>query len=173
MKVLIILSGLWAITLAQQNHEEYVKQYLVGNWKENQYERTNLNNFLYEMGLNWFKRIYVTNASWENKQFITYNPSSSKFHVTGTKGPYATQFEFDLVHDYATQTGVDLGELGGQTRAKARFESNKLVTHLFKNGNHFLTAIREMDLENPNHMIYTTKHIGSGVSLVSQFYRLP
>ena len=50
MKVLIILSGLLAITLAQQNNEEYVKQYLVGNWKENQYERTNLNNFLYEMG---------------------------------------------------------------------------------------------------------------------------
>ena len=111
MKVLIILSGILAVSLAQQNNEEYVKQYLVGNWKENQYQRTNLNNFLYEMGknlshvftlekkiltpkmsgtgLNWFKRIYVTNASWENKQFITYNPSSSKFHVTGTSKYYS------------------------------------------------------------------------------------
>ena len=50
MKVLIILSGLLAVSLGQENNEEYVKQYLVGNWKENQYERTNLNNFLYEMG---------------------------------------------------------------------------------------------------------------------------
>ena len=52
MKVLIILSGILAVSLAQQNNEEYVKQYLVGNWKENQYQRTNLNNFLYEMGKN-------------------------------------------------------------------------------------------------------------------------
>ena len=32
------------------NNEDYVKENLVGNWKEDQYKRTGLNDFLYEMG---------------------------------------------------------------------------------------------------------------------------
>ena len=71
MKVLIILSGLLAISLAQQqNNEEYVKQYLVGNWKENQYERTNLNNFLYEMGKTSFYMFQIEKMIW------SFNPKN-------------------------------------------------------------------------------------------------
>ena len=33
------------------DHEEYVNENLVGNWREDQYKRTGLNNFLYEMGM--------------------------------------------------------------------------------------------------------------------------
>ena len=32
------------------DHEEYVNENLVGNWREDQYKRTGLNDFLYEMG---------------------------------------------------------------------------------------------------------------------------
>ena len=64
-----------------------------------------------------------------------------------SEGPLATRFQFDLVSDFATRTQVDLGELGGKTLAKAKFEGNKLITHIHnkKTGVHFLTATREMD----------------------------
>merc|ERR1711951_160219 len=143
MKLLVLLPCFLSLALADEN---YVKQNLVGNWKEDQYKRTGLNNFLYEMGMNWFKRVYVTNANWENVQEITFDGDRT-FHVEGTKGPLATRFQFDLVSDFATRTQVDLGELGGKTLAKAKFEGNKLITHIHnkKTGVHFLTATREMD----------------------------
>ena len=43
---------------------------LRGKWKEDQNQRQGLNDFLYEMGMSWFKRVYVTSASWENEQTI-------------------------------------------------------------------------------------------------------
>ena len=35
---------------AQDNGEEFLKRHLPGKWKEDQYKRKNLNNYLYEMG---------------------------------------------------------------------------------------------------------------------------
>jgi len=175
MKAFLVISCLLATALSQgidQGPEAYVKTHLTGHWKENQYQRNGLNNFLYEMGMNWFKRVYVTSSSWENQQHITYRQAGNPtWSVSGIKGPREDAFNFDLVPDYNTQTSVDLGQLGGRTFAKARYEGNKLITHIhnIKTGRHFLTAIREV--KSPNHMVYTTTHLGSGKSLVSQFYR--
>ena len=35
---------------AAQNEGDFLKQHLPGKWKEDQYKRKNLNNYLYEMG---------------------------------------------------------------------------------------------------------------------------
>merc|ERR1712079_848664 len=69
MKAFLAISCLLATDFAD---EAYVKTHLTGHWKENQYQRNGLNNFLYEMGMNWFKRVYVTSASWENQQHTTH-----------------------------------------------------------------------------------------------------
>ena len=50
-----------------------------------------------------------------------------------SEGPREDAFNFDLVPDYNTQTSVDLGQLGGRTFAKARYEGNKLITHIHNN----------------------------------------
>ena len=64
--------------------------------------------------------------------------------IAFSEGPREDAFNFDLVPDYNTQTSVDLGQLGGKTFAKAKYEGNKLITHIhnIKTGRHFLTAIR-------------------------------
>ena len=35
----------------EDNGEKFLKQALQGKWKEDQYKRKNLNNYLYEMGM--------------------------------------------------------------------------------------------------------------------------
>ena len=47
MKAFLAISCLLATAFAD---EAYVKTHLAGHWKENQYQRNGLNNFLYEMG---------------------------------------------------------------------------------------------------------------------------
>merc|ERR1712131_71736 len=158
------------------DHEEYVNENLVGKWREDQYKRTGLNNFLYEMGLGWFKGTVATTASWENEQYITFDDAESKFHVEGIKGPQATQLvPFDLITDKSTRTEVELGQLGGSTSAEAYIEGYSLVTNIYnkETGEHFLTATRTLHPDEPNHMTYTTLHIPSDTSLVSEYYRMP
>jgi len=157
---------------AAQDDGAFLKSHLPGKWKEDQHKRKNLNNYLYEMGLNWFKRVYVTSTNWENTQDITLQ-NGDFFSVHGTKGPYATKYDFVLFPDGKTRSDVDLGQLGGKTTATARFEGNTLTTYLTKKGKKglFMTAKRIMNPERPNEMIYEVKHIKSGVALTSYMYR--
>lgn len=151
----------------------FLKQVLPGKWKEDQYKRKNLNNYLYEMGLNWFKRVYVTSTNWENTQDIKLKDNGNVFDVHGTKGPYATKYNFVLYPDLRTVTDVDLGQLGGKTDATAEIKGNTMITYLRKKGkrNVFMTAKRTINPANPNEMIYETKHVKSGVALTSFMYR--
>merc|ERR1719400_1305234 len=103
------------------------------------------------MGLNWFKRVYVTSTNWENTQDITLQ-NGDFYSVHGTKGPYATKYDFVLYPDGRSISDVDLGELGGKTTATAKYEGNTLTTYLTKKGKRglFMTAKRTILPENPN-----------------------
>jgi hypothetical protein len=151
----------------------FLKQVLPGKWKEDQYKRKNLNNYLYEMGLIVFERIYVTSTSWENKMTIGLKDNGNVFDVSGTKGPYATKYNFILNTDGRTRSDVDLGQLGGKTDATAEIKGNTMITYLRKKGkrNVFMTAKRTINPTNPNELIYETKHLKSGVALTSFMYR--
>merc|ERR1712038_1674075 len=83
-----------------------------GRWQEDQDQREGLNNFLWQMGMNWFKRVFVTSTNWENTQNIAFEQGRNKFAVSGTKGPRSDAFNFELYINNATRTPVDLGELG-------------------------------------------------------------
>lgn len=53
-----------ASAMAQpETDESFLLKNLPGNWKENQYERENLNNFLYEMGTYCFRFLSAISAS--------------------------------------------------------------------------------------------------------------
>ena len=58
MKVLVVFTAF--IGLALGNGDIFV-----GKWKEDQYQRENFGDYLYQRGLNWFKRVYATSASFE------------------------------------------------------------------------------------------------------------
>ena len=47
---LLFLFVVVAGSAAQDNGAEFLKRHLPGKWKEDQYKRVNLNNYLYEMG---------------------------------------------------------------------------------------------------------------------------
>merc|ERR1712150_52426 len=117
----------------------------------------------YEMGLNWFKRVYVTSTSWENRQDITLK-NGNHFAVSGTKGPYKTKYNFVLYPDNQRVSFLDLGQLGGKMDATGKFEGNTLTTFLRKKGKRdlFMTAKRTINPENPNEMIFVTRHVKSG-----------
>ena len=38
--------------------------FLEGDWEEDEYQRENLEDFLYYRGLSWFERAYATSASY-------------------------------------------------------------------------------------------------------------
>jgi len=155
-----------------QGDEELLKKSLPGRWKEDQYKRKNLNNYLYEMGLNWFKRIYVTASSWENTQDISFNAADGGyFDVHGTKGPSSTRYNFALYPDGRRTSTVDLGQLGGKTVATAKYEGNTLTTFLHKKGKLLMTAQRIMNPDKPDEMVYVARHAKSGVAVTQFFYR--
>merc|ERR1712156_882681 len=89
-------------TQATKEQIEFLQRNLPGEWKEDQYERDNLSNFLYEAGLNWIKRTYATSTSWENTQSIKFE--DGVFKVKGTSGPLEKVFDFSLHPDGKTQS---------------------------------------------------------------------
>merc|ERR1712126_271588 len=109
MKTSLALLALAFVTIAkaqQLNGVDFVKTYLPGRWQEDQYQRENLNNFLYEMGFNWFKRVFVTQSSWENQQNITFDGRET-WDIRGRKGPRSEKFNFNLVMNNNTRTNID------------------------------------------------------------------
>merc|ERR1712018_664395 len=89
----------------------------VGSWKEDQDQRQGRSDYLYYRGLNWFKRVYVTNANFE----LTMNVAKegSTYTISGKKGPKYEDYQFQLVPDNITRTHADLGALGGPRMATA------------------------------------------------------
>ena len=65
------------------------------------------------------------------------------------EGPYATKYNFVLYPDGRTRSDVDLGTLGGETTATAKWENDgkSLTTYLTKKGKRdlFMTATRTIN----------------------------
>lgn len=74
MKLCIIFATLLGFAVASTD-------LFVGSWKEDQNQRQGLNDYLWARGLNWFKRVYVTGASFELTAVITKEQGT--YTVTG------------------------------------------------------------------------------------------
>lgn len=159
--------------LAEKDQITSLKRTLPGHWKEDQYKRQNLNNFLYEMGVGWVKRVFATSSSWENEQNIYTLKDGENFEIDVVNGPRAEILKFTLITDNRSFTDVDIGTLGGITDATSKFKGYSLVTSLRKKDDPeiFMTATRTVNPENPNEMIYETKHVKSGVAMTSIYNR--
>ena len=85
MKSFVLFFALLSVALATQDP-------FVGNWKEDQYQRKNLNDYLYYRGLNWFKRVYVTNANFELTMNIV--KEGNTYTVTGKSKCFDNMISF-------------------------------------------------------------------------------
>lgn len=86
MKSFVLFSAIIALA--------YANDPFVGSWKEDQYQRQNLNDYLYARGLNWFKRVYVTNANFELTMNIV--KEGNTYTVTGKSKKFFNDVFFEL-----------------------------------------------------------------------------
>jgi len=164
MKFLFIFAILFSFTLAND--------LFVGSWKENLHKRKGLNDFLRERGIGWFKRTIVTGSSgWWLTMDI--KKSGDNFDVNGKSGYYLTPYSFTLIPDGSTTSTIDLGPLGGNRRATASFQGdgNTLQTKLFDGRKLDVLAIRTINPNNKDVMIYTLVDVKSGKKLVQHMDR--
>ena len=178
MNSFVLFSAILALAYATEDP-------FVGSWKEDQYQRQNLNDYLYARGLNWFKRVYVTNANFEltmniAKEGNTYTVTGkSKNHwimfriffsnlVFIVEGPKYEDYQFNVVVDNVTRTDIDLGQLGGPRKATAEMKGNQLITYLHKidDGSIDVIAVRTVNAATPNVMKYELKDLTSGTDLI-------
>ncbi|XP_040577418.1 uncharacterized protein [Lepeophtheirus salmonis] len=146
---------------------------LEGSWKEDQYKREHLNDFLYAIGMSWFKRVYVTSTSWENTQNIEVD--GDKYHITGVKGPHAESFDISFVADNITVTDIPMGSLGGVMDGTAELKNGVLYTYLANKE----TGIVEMkisrkmidDIDEKPAFEFKNVHIPSGVVYKAVFIK--
>ena len=87
MNSFVLFSAILALAYATEDP-------FVGSWKEDQYQRQNLNDYLYARGLNWFKRVYVTNANFELTMNIV--KEGNTYTVTGKSKKFFNDVFFEL-----------------------------------------------------------------------------
>eukprot|EP00096_Caligus_rogercresseyi_P016136 TRINITY_DN86_c0_g1_i1.p1 TRINITY_DN86_c0_g1~~TRINITY_DN86_c0_g1_i1.p1 ORF type:complete len:173 (-),score=34.65 TRINITY_DN86_c0_g1_i1:548-1066(-) len=146
---------------------------LEGSWKEDQYKRENLNDFLYEIGLSWIKRVYVTSTSWENTQII--HREGKNYNIKGVKGPYAEPFDINFVADNTTVTDIPMGSLGGVMDGTAELKNDVLYTYLAnkETGQIEMKVSRRLidDVDGKPAFEFANLHIPSGVVYKATFIK--
>ena len=113
--------------------EDLFLESLPGHWVEDQNQRENINNYLYEMGMSWFKRAYATSTSWQDeiKIFI----ENDILTANGLRGPLADPFQFTIKLDNKTLCEMDIGkEFGGMTNATATIQNNSVISYVLRPG---------------------------------------
>ena len=142
-----------------------------GHWIEDQYQRKNLNNYLYEMGMNWFKRVYATSTSWEDE--LRINVEDGWLSVNGLRGPFAEPYQFSAIMDNRTLAEIDIGAFGGKTEATVGVLNGSIVSYVRKPRSQdlFFTVTDRMDPYDMNVLHVEYKHVDTDVVWKSVFNR--
>ena len=77
---------LWGFGNCFQNENEPLQTRIIGHWKEDQLTRTNLNDFLYNVGVSWIRRQIATTVSWENDQIFKADGTGLDLQMTNGPG---------------------------------------------------------------------------------------
>ena len=157
-----------------QSENEPLKSRIIGHWKEDQQTRTNLNDFLYHVGVKWIRRQLATTLSWENDQ--TFKSDGTGLKLEMTNGPLKTQIIMKInLDDKFKSSQVDIGpDLGGVVHATSEIIRNDLVITLKLAGktDAHLLITRTINPKNSNEMIMIAKHVPSGAETSSIYRRI-
>ena len=144
-----------------------------GHWIEDYDQRENLDRYLYQMGMNWFKRSYASSVSWEDELLMTVE--DNKLTMNGLRGPFAEAYEYVAKLDNQTLNVMDIGDFGGITNAITEIKNNSMISYVFKpksSNELFFIVTNTIDLEyNPDILKVEYKHVSSNVSWRSVFQR--
>ena len=143
-----------------------------GHWVEDQNKRENINNYLYEMGMNWFKRKYATSTSWEDELHI--HVENGILRASGIRGPLAESFQFTIKLDNQTLAEMDIGnEFGGLTNATAEIRNNSVIAYVLRPGySDILFVVKDtISLNNTDVLMVENKHYDSNVVWKSVYNR--
>ena len=135
-------------TIAVNNTEDLFLKTLPGHWIEDQNQRENINDYLYEMGMNWIKRTYATSTSWADE--IRISIQDDMLSASGIRGPLADQFQFKIKLDNSTLAEMDIGkEFGGMTKATATIKDNSVYSYVLRPGYSDILFVVKQSI-NPN-----------------------
>ena len=166
MKITIFLLAFVRLSYAVPTPDLFV-----GNWKEDNTQRTGLSDYIYYRGLSWVKRLIVNSANFELTMNIA--KEGNIYKINGRKGPRYETYACQLVPDGETETEVDLDQLGGLRKATTRYEDNSLIIDLENPTTNQVDVITNhyIDPSEPNVMIYTLTDVDSGTKLVQHMNR--
>jgi len=101
-----------------------------GHWIEDYDQRENMDSYLFQMGMAWFKRSYASSVSWEDELVISVE--DGKLTMNGLRGPFAEAYEYVAKLDNQTINRMDIGDFGGITNAITEIENNSMISYVFK-----------------------------------------
>ena len=155
-----------------QSDNEPLKKRIIGHWKEDELTRTNLNNFLIQVGVPWIRRQIATGVSWEND--MKFKADGPGLELEMTNGPLKTQIYMRMNPDDPLKSSkINIGvDLGGIVEATSEIVGDSLICTMKLDGekDDFLVVTRTINPKSPNEMVMTAKHVPTGEE-TSSIYR--
>ena len=145
---------------------------LNGHWVEDFDQRDNMDSYLREMGMSWFKRSYASSVSWEDELLLLVQGDA--FTMNGLRGPFAEAYEYKARLDNHTINKMDIGDFGGVTNAISEITDEYMRSYVYKPGSTtelFFTVTLTMDTENLNELKVEYRHFDSNVVWTEIFER--
>jgi len=155
-----------------QSDNEPLKKRIIGHWKEDELTRTNLNNFLIQVGVPWIRRQIAIGVSWEND--MKFKADGPGLELEMTNGPLKTQIYMRMNPDDPLKSSkINIGaDLGGIVEATSEIVGDSLICTMKLDGekDDFLVVTRTVKPKSPNEMVMTAKHVPTGEE-TSSIYR--
>ena len=157
-----------------QNEIVPLEERIIGHWKEDQSTRTNLDEFLKQVGVSWLRRKIAATVNWENE--LMFQSDGDELELQMTNGLLKTKINMKINLEFPTKsTQVDIGEdLGGIVDTTSGIFPNCVITKLKFPGeiNDYLVVSRTINADSPDEMVMTTKHVPSKTETSSIYRRI-
>ena len=143
-----------------------------GYWIEDFDQRENLDSYLYQMGMDWFKRSYASSVSWEDELLISIE--NDNLMLNGLRGPFAEAYKYSAKLNNQTLNDMDIGDFGGLTKAITEIRDNAMFSYVFKpesTSELFFIVSNRMDMSNVDVLNVEYRHVSSNVVWKSVFKR--
>ena len=157
-----------------RNETTTLEERIIGHWKEDQSTRTNLDEFLKQVGVSWLQRKIATTVSWENE--LIFQSDGDGLELQMINGLLQTKIDMKINLELPSKPiQVDIGEdLGGIVETTSEIVQNCLITtlKLAEDSNDYLIVSRKISADSPDEMVMTTKHVPSKTETSSIYRRI-
>ena len=154
------------------NQNSTLRNALNGHWVEDFDQRDNMDAYLREMGMSWFKRSYASSVTWEDELLLLIKGDT--FLMNGLRGPFAEAYEYRAMLDNQTINKMDIGDFGGITNAISEITEDYMRSYVYKPGSStelFFTVTLTMDMKDVNRLKVQYRHVDSNVVWTEIFER--